>query len=347
MSGAVRRDEFSQKVKTTLAQRVNYLCSNPSCHEFTSGPHSDHDKPLILGIAAHICAASPGGPRYDAAQTPEERSSTANGIWLCDRHARQIDADQARFPVSLLHDWKAQTEAFVAGGNPSPSLPRISLRTLSGLRLIAGRIITAENADIFRDHELIVENNSRLDLRDVQIRIQFPEPLLEFATTETQPIGTSILVQAPRVALESVPASDTAGLQVRWNLTAGDPAEPSRLRQFDVMLVHASRLPALQRIGLTLVSPRPSAPVSISDVLDNNSEVVFRYSVQGTFAFDWNREVRHIKVWSHLSYDPQARRVSSGPTLASHPAGRHVVVYGGLVGQGHAESGSTSVRGRT
>lgn len=120
MSGASQRDEFTQKVKTTVAQRVNYLCSNPSCHEFTSGPHSDDDKPLILGIAAHICAASPGGPRYDVAQTPEERSSAANGIWLCNRHAREIDADQACFPAPLLRTWKARTEAFVAGVNPPP-----------------------------------------------------------------------------------------------------------------------------------------------------------------------------------------------------------------------------------
>jgi hypothetical protein len=115
-------------------------------------------------------------------------------------------------------------------------------------------------------------------------------------------------------------------------LTARNPAEPRRPRQFVVMLVHASRLPALQRMALTLVSPRPSTPVPISEALENNSEEVFRYSVQGTFAFDWNREVRHMKVWSHLRYDLQQRRVSSGPTLASQPPGRHVAVGGGLVG---------------
>lgn len=332
MSGALNRDEFTQKVKTTLAQRVNYLCSNPSCHEFTSGPHSTDDKPLILGIAAHICAASPGGKRYDPSQSTEERRSATNGIWLCDRHAREIDSDESRFPATLLRDWKGQTEAFVAGGNPSPSLPQVSLRTLAGLRLIKGRTITANNADDFRDHALIVENTSRIDLRDILIRVQFPEPLFEFATIEAQPMGTSIVVQAPRLTLESVPMSGPNGPGAPWNVTSRNPDEPRQMRKFNVMMVHVSRLPALQRIGMTLVSPRPTKLVPVNEVLENNSEETFRYCVQGTFAFDWNREVRHLKSWSHLSYEPQSRRVSSGPSLASLPAGQHVAVGGGLVG---------------
>jgi hypothetical protein len=326
------REEFSQKVKTILGQRVNYLCSNPSCHEFTSGPHSDENKPLILGIAAHICAASQGGPRYNPAQTVEERKSAANGIWLCDRHAREIDSDRARFSESLLKDWKAQTEAFVAGGNPTPSLPQITLQTLAGLRLIPGRIINQENADDFRDHELIVENTSRLDMRQVQLRVQFPEPLVEFATIESQPAGTVIQVRAPRMNVESVPLTDSSGPGVPWNLVPPDPEKPRPLRRFSVMLIDVSSLPALQRIAITLVAPRPKQPTPPEEVLENNSEATIRYNVTGSFAFDWNREVRHLKTWSHLRFDSQSRRVSSGPTLASRPSGRQVAVLGGLIG---------------
>lgn len=332
MNRTTWRDEFTQKVKTTLAQRVNYLCSNPACHAFTSGPHSDDDKPLILGIAAHICAASRGGPRYNRTQTSEDRKSAANGIWLCDRHAREIDSDQSRFPASLLRDWKAQTEAFVAGGNPSPSLPQISMRTLTGLRLIQGRTIDHDNADFYRDHELIIENTSRLDMREIQIRVQFPEPLFEFATIETQPAGAVIRVQAPRLTLESVPINGPGGPGVPWNLTSRNDGGPRRMRQFNVMLIHISTLPALQRIAVTLVSPRPETPVAVAEVLENNSKSLFRYNITGTFAFDWNREVRHLRTWSHLKFDSQARRASIGPTLPSQPAGRHCAVGGGLVG---------------
>lgn len=332
MSGASQRDEFLQKVKTTLAQRVNYLCSNPSCHEFTSGPHSDDDKPLILGIAAHICAASRGGPRYNASQTIEERKSVANGIWLCDRHAREIDLNETRFPESLLRDWKIATEAFVAGGNPSPSLPQISLRTLTGLRLIAGRTITQHNADDFRDHELIVENTSRLDMRNVTIRVQFPELLFEFATIESQPFGTGIRVRAPRLVLESVPSPGSGSQGAHWNLSPRDEGKPRQLRKLDVMLIDVSVLPALQRIAITLVSARSVPPRPPDELLENNTEATFRYCINGSFAFDWNREVRHLKTWSHIRFDPESRRASIGPTLPVQPAGRHVAVFGGLVG---------------
>ena len=61
-------------------------------------------------MAAHITAASPGGPRYDPSRTPEERRSVANGIWLCQNCAHLIDTDKDRFSVDILRLWKAQSE---------------------------------------------------------------------------------------------------------------------------------------------------------------------------------------------------------------------------------------------
>ena len=58
------RDDFPKKVKETVAERAGYLCSIPYCNRPTVGPHSDPNKSKCLGVAAHICAASPGGPRY-------------------------------------------------------------------------------------------------------------------------------------------------------------------------------------------------------------------------------------------------------------------------------------------
>ncbi|MBU5676819.1 hypothetical protein KQI88_10350 [Alkaliphilus sp. MSJ-5] len=45
-----------------MAKRVAYICSNPGCGKLTSGPHSDSSKASIIGVAAHITAASKGGP---------------------------------------------------------------------------------------------------------------------------------------------------------------------------------------------------------------------------------------------------------------------------------------------
>ena len=76
-------DDFSEPVKRNLALRAGGLCSNPECRASTSGPQDDPAKAVNVGVAAHITAASPGGPRYDANLAPEERSSSSNGIWLC------------------------------------------------------------------------------------------------------------------------------------------------------------------------------------------------------------------------------------------------------------------------
>lgn len=65
---------------------------------------------MILGEAAHICAASQGGARYDRSMTSEQRKSASNGIWLCRKCARLIDADGDRFPTELLKAWKLVAE---------------------------------------------------------------------------------------------------------------------------------------------------------------------------------------------------------------------------------------------
>ncbi len=107
------RDDFSQSTKDTLARRVNFLCSNPDCPLATVGPHSDPEKAVNKGVAAHITAAAPGGKRYDASLTPEQRNSADNGIWLCQNCAKLIDSDEARFRVDLLREWKVIAEAKV------------------------------------------------------------------------------------------------------------------------------------------------------------------------------------------------------------------------------------------
>lgn len=105
------RDDFSSGTKDKLARRVGFRCSNPDCTNFTSGPHSDPNKSINLGIAAHICAAAEGGPRYDSNMTPEQRRSIDNGIWLCCFCAYLIDKDTSAYPKERLHQWKSIAEA--------------------------------------------------------------------------------------------------------------------------------------------------------------------------------------------------------------------------------------------
>lgn len=105
-----KRDEFSDKTKTLLANRVCGRCSNPNCRKPTLGANTDPNKPTNIGVAAHICAAAPGGPRYDEKMTPKERKSPQNGIWLCQSCAKLIDADPIQFTKDKLNTWKTLAE---------------------------------------------------------------------------------------------------------------------------------------------------------------------------------------------------------------------------------------------
>lgn len=105
------RDEFPAPVRTVLANRAGGVCSNPACGCSTIGPHTDPEKALSIGVAAHMAAASPGGPRFDPSMSSDERSGIENGIWLCQSCAKLIDSDTQRFPLETLRRWKILAEA--------------------------------------------------------------------------------------------------------------------------------------------------------------------------------------------------------------------------------------------
>lgn len=104
------RDDFPRAVVETLAKRVGNRCSNPACRKWTSGPHTQADKSVNVGVAAHVTAASPGGPRYNPSLTPEQRKDIGNGIWLCQSCAKLVDTDETRYTEPVLARWKLYAE---------------------------------------------------------------------------------------------------------------------------------------------------------------------------------------------------------------------------------------------
>jgi hypothetical protein len=108
----------------------------------TSGPDGDGGVTNI-GVAAHISAASPGGARYDETLTPEMRSDFANGIWLCQSHAKLIDDDELAYTVAVLRDWKETAEHMAAleargyavrKARPFPALEKKAPQLLAEMR---------------------------------------------------------------------------------------------------------------------------------------------------------------------------------------------------------------------
>jgi hypothetical protein len=63
-----------------------------------------------IGVAAHIAAAAPGGPRYDEKMAPEERCGIENAVWLCQNCAKLIDNDASRYTIDLLRRWRRLSE---------------------------------------------------------------------------------------------------------------------------------------------------------------------------------------------------------------------------------------------
>lgn len=110
MASVGTRDEFKKETIRILQERAGNKCSANGCERLTSGPNLQPDKASRIGVAAHITAAAPGGPRYDPSLSSEERSSIRNGIWLCQNCARLIDVDPSRYTVLRLLGWKEDAE---------------------------------------------------------------------------------------------------------------------------------------------------------------------------------------------------------------------------------------------
>lgn len=110
------RDEFPAAIKRELMIRAGGRCSKPTCRRLTIGPvRTNAAKGQINGVAAHIHAASAGGPRYDSVQSREARASAENGIWLCAQCANDIDKNNGDdFPADQLRMWKLIAERSAA-----------------------------------------------------------------------------------------------------------------------------------------------------------------------------------------------------------------------------------------
>lgn len=158
------RDDFPNRVKDNLARRAGFLCSNPDCRKLTVGSNKDGNKATLIGIAAHITAASEGGPRYDNSITNEERSSIDNGIWLCSNCASLIDRDPHIYNDELLRRWKQIVEIESAASllgkkvvsNSEVPYLEVDLRFAGGSRLNRGYskknpLKSDENGNYFYD----------------------------------------------------------------------------------------------------------------------------------------------------------------------------------------------------
>lgn len=163
-----KRADFTDKIKLLLAKRVGFKCSNPQCRKATYGPADEPTKTVNLGVAAHITAASEGGPRYNPSLDQEERSSADNGIWLCQNCAKLIDSDEKRYTVMLLQSWKciAEDTANIELGMDSDSTDAFNfqdaLSKMPKLLAVMAQYLENEDTKFIREFFVIPDRNKVL-----------------------------------------------------------------------------------------------------------------------------------------------------------------------------------------
>ena len=143
-------DRFTTGTTRKIAGRVGYRCSKPDCRVTTIGPASNDYETINIGVAAHITAASPNGPRYDQKLTSDQRRHPSNGIWLCQNHAKLIDSDAAHFTVQELLCWKRSAE-------------HQSFSEIVSSKLSLPNVLPEDNADVQAAIDLF-QNYSKTDL---------------------------------------------------------------------------------------------------------------------------------------------------------------------------------------
>jgi hypothetical protein len=157
---------------------------------------------VSVGVAAHIRAASEGGARYDALQTPQERKSFDNGIWLCQNHAHHVDHDAQKFPVDTLREWKrnAEQRAFDqligTGGEARVYAPSDEL--IEELRTVVAelRLPQTDDLDAIR---LKVMSRARLHLDTFHRAPGWPRHAVQLAMTVEGEVSTTTRFDASRL----------------------------------------------------------------------------------------------------------------------------------------------------
>ncbi|NNU26167.1 ABC-three component system protein [Isoptericola sediminis] len=115
MAMGTNRDDIPAAQARVVYQRSGGRCAYPGCGaELVMDAISPGDQPKSTGKVAHIAAASPGGPRYDASMTRDQRRSANNLIYLCGPHHDAIDFQLDHHTREFLTEAKLNHERAVA-----------------------------------------------------------------------------------------------------------------------------------------------------------------------------------------------------------------------------------------
>lgn len=219
-----RPDDFSRAVIEILAKRAGHKCS--LCGDPTTGAHSLRDRAVTIGVAAHICAASPGGKRYDPNQG-EARHSIENALWTCANCATLIDRDEIRYTADVLLEAKVRAESGL-----HPGAVQADAFTASSARF-EGIVLTLKRKDV--EHRPIVQpalhryeaiallvNGTRKRIDSFYIEIEIPTILIpephSFACREANRSDEKVTLFRSRWR-DPLPSRDRKSMPIEYRMT--------------------------------------------------------------------------------------------------------------------------------
>jgi hypothetical protein len=289
------RDEFSQRTTRNLSARVGYHCSNPTCARSTSGPALSEEGTVNVGVAAHITAASLGGPRYDATLTPAERSAAANGIWLCQICHKLIDDDEDRHTVAMLHQWKRdaleRATCAIAAGRPLGAVVAPSALDDADQEFLRGLDLPSNDAaDVVCGHLRVA---ARSDISTFQAEAGRP-------TRTVTPTLSMVTSDVPNIELNGVARLAALAEPVSIVAAGGMGKSTALLQLAECLLAEDGQVPLLVPLG------------EWSDREDDFFDFVLRRNVFGRFRRQhlmqlgyYGRLVLLLDGWNELT--PEAR----------------------------------------
>lgn len=117
-------------------------CAFPRCSQHLV----DQSSGKVVGRICHIKAASPGGPRYDASQTEDQRHGFENLVIACPVHHDVIDDDPESYTVERLQKIKATHEHSSASvPEPTEDVVRGFIANISENKIVHGSLIFTQN----------------------------------------------------------------------------------------------------------------------------------------------------------------------------------------------------------
>ena len=302
-----KRANFRAPVIRSLAERAGFLCSFPGCNAPTIGPSAESPTSTAkTGMACHIYAASdgPAARRVSPEMSQAALIAIENGIWMCYRHGKLIDADECTYTPHILKEWRRLAER------------RAELRNALGRELtpddlateaLATQTVALASPDLAREVGDVVRNSgmgsiwgekSALAIRDAAIEIArnaLTHGLATQVRLTVTPHSLELSDDGARFSLADLEMADIprGGVQAMLQLRSSAPSVViSYIRQEDRNVVTLASKQTLDKVlkthpcSTTVYGARSSVEAAMTFIEDRSEcGTIFLLPINGILSY--------------------------------------------------------------